>query len=523
MKIGVFGVSQLRASAHSGTVEITSAAALVMLIHWTSVCAADSPAISGTGDSPAFSEVDRIFADYALDSHVPGLVYGIVANGRLAYVRGLGVQDLESKRPVTPDTLFRIASMTKAFTALTILKLRDGAKLRLDALAETYVPELRGWKFPTQDSRRIRVRDLLNHTAGFVTDDPWGDRQTPLPEAEFSRLLREGVPFARAPATAMEYSNLDFALLGRIITNVSGHPYAETITDSLLQPLGMQSSGFFVDAAPAERRALGYRWEDDAWRLEPTMAHGAFGAMGGLQTSAIDYAKWVAYLLSAWPPRDAADAGPAMRQTVRELAEGSNFPRLRQRPGHSGANACRQAVTYGMGMWVAVDCDLGLTLSHSGGYPGYGSHVLLLSDHAVGVFAFANRTYAGPSGAVWDAAVALSKAGFLEDRAVNVSESLAGAYRTVGAIYRQGDVAASADQLAMNFLIDRDAVGWARDLVSLRKQVGDCDTTAPVTATSALEGEFTWRCAHGRVKGSVLLAPTNPPRIQSIELERRAP
>src|SRR4029077_10798856 len=247
---------------------------------------------------------------------------------------------------------------------------------------------------------RIRVRDLLNHTAGFVTDDPWGDRQTPLPEPEFSRLLREGVPFARTPETAMEYSNLGFALLGRVITNVSGQPYADTISHSLLQPLGMESSGFFVDAAPRERRALGYRWEQDAWRLEPTLAHGAFGAMGGLQTSATDYAKWVAYLLSAWPPRDAADLGPARRATVRELAQGSNFPRLRQRPGHTGEAACRQAATYGMGMWAAIDCALGLTLRTRGGHPAYGSHVLLLPYHDAGIFAFANRTYAGPSAPV---------------------------------------------------------------------------------------------------------------------------
>jgi len=514
-------VNQFQASVCARIGEVTLSAALAMLIQVTSARASDSPASSGTSELKT-SELDRIFADYALDSHIPGLVYGIVADGRLVYVRGLGVQDLESNRPVTPDTLFRIASMTKAFTALTVLKLRDDGKLQLDALAETYVPELRGWKYPTKDSPRIRVRDLLNHTAGFVTDDPWGDRQTPLPEPEFSRLLRERVPFARTPATAMEYSNLGFALLGRVVTNVSGHPYADTITHSLLQPLGMQSSGFVVDAAPRDRRALGYRWEDDAWRLEPTMAHGAFGAMGGVQTSAIDYAKWVAYLLSAWPPRDEADSGPAKRATVRELAQGSNFPRLRQRPGHTGADACRQAATYGMGMWVAVDCDLGLTLSHGGGYPGYGSHVLLLPDHGVGIFAFANRTYAGPSGAVWDAAVALSKAGFLKDRSAPVGEELASAYRTVGAIYKQSDVAAGRDQLAMNFLMDRDAAGWGRDLASLKKQVGECDTAAPVTATSTLSGEFTWRCAHGRVTGSVLLAPTHPPRIQSIQLVRKS-
>jgi CubicO group peptidase (beta-lactamase class C family) len=480
-------------------------------------------ALASSPDAATLAKIDQIFADYALDAHVPGVVYGVVADDRLVYVRGLGVQDLESKRPVSADTLFRIASMTKAFTALTILKLRDDGKLQLDALAETYVPELRGWKYPTQDSPRIRVRDLLNHTAGFVTDDPWGDRQTPLPEADFSRLLKEGVPFARTPGIAMEYSNLGFALLGRIITNVSGRPYADTIGKSLLQPLDMQSSGFVVDAAPSERRALGYRWEDDAWRLEPTMAHGAFGAMGGLQTSANDYAKWIAYLLSAWPSRDDADVGPVKRSSVRELSQGSNFPRIRQRFGHSGANACKQAATYGMGMWVAADCDLGLTLSHGGGYPGYGSHVLLMVDHGVGVFALANRTYAGPSGAVWDAAVALNDAGFLAERSVAVSADLADAYRTVGAIYSQRTVAAAGERLAMNFLMDRDAESWRRDLIDLKKKVGECETAAPVKALSSLAGDFTWRCTHGRVEGSVLLAPTKPPRIQAISLDVAAP
>ena len=288
-------------------------------------------------DAAVLVEVDRTMENYRLDAHIPGMVWGIVQDGRLVHVKGAGVQDIDTKRPVTADTLFRIASMTKAFTALSILKLRDEGKLALDAPVETYVPELRGWKYPTDDSPKIRVRELLTHTAGFVTDDPWGDRQTPLPEDDFTRLLRDGVPFTRPPATAMEYSNLGYALLGRIIANVSGQPYKDVVQRLLLTPLGMTSTGYDVAAAPAERRALGYRWEDNAWKLEPTMAHGAFGAMGGIQTSATDYAKWVAYLLSAWPPRDGADAGPVRRSSVRELAQGANFPSVRLRPGSSGA------------------------------------------------------------------------------------------------------------------------------------------------------------------------------------------
>jgi serine-type D-Ala-D-Ala carboxypeptidase/endopeptidase len=471
-----------------------------------------------------FESTDRLFDAYRLDAHIPGLVYGIVQDGRLVHVKGFGIQDLDSRRPVTADTLFRIASMTKAFTALTLLQLRDDGHVRLDALAEEYVPELRGWKYPTDDSPRIRVRDLLNHIAGFVTDDPWGDRQTALPEEQFTQMLREGVPFTRAPDSAFEYSNLGFALVGRIITNVSKRNFAETITATLLQPLGMTSSGFVADAAPRERRALGYRWEDNEWRLEPTLQPGAFGAMGGLQTSANDYARWVAFLLSAWPARDGAEAGPIRRATVRELAQGSNFPALRPRPGHTGADACREATTYGMGMIVATDCELGFTLSHSGGYPGYGSHVLLLPDRGVGIFAFANRTYAGPSPPIWDAAIAMLHAGTLvNERPTRVSQDLAKAYEAAERIYFIGDVSAVGDVLAMNFLLDHSRDSWVHELAGLKAQVGDCETSAGLVPTGALTGEFIWRCAHGRVKGRLELAPTHPPRIQQLLLSAMPP
>ena len=115
-------------------------------------------------------------------------------------------------------------------------------------------------------------------------------------------------------------------------------------------------------------------------------------------------------------------------------------------------------------------------MSHGGGYPGYGSHVLLIPTKGLGVFALTNRTYGGPSGAVWDAAAVLTKAELFKDRVLPVSEDLARAYRAVGSIYKAGSVDSSKDQLAMNFLMDRDAAGWSRDLAKLKKAVGDCDT-----------------------------------------------
>ena len=423
--------------------------ALVMILLAPAPVAAQADLAKIQASVPA---IDKIFADFQQESHAPGLTYGIVADGQLVHVRSFGVQDLEAKRPVTPETLFRIASMSKAFTALAILKLRDEGKLSLEAPAETYVPELRNWRYPTDDSRKIRVRDLLNHTSGLVTDDPWGDRQQVLSDAEFTALLHRSPPFTRAPGTAFEYSNYGYAILGRIIANVSGEPFDQYIVGNIMRPLDMASTGYDVLASPRERRAIGYRWENERWSEEPTMRHGAFGSMGGVQTSAKDYAKWIAFLLSAWPASSETDEGPVQRATVREMAEGSNYARLRQR---FGKTPVPQATAYGMGLIQTHDPDLGNTLSHGGGYPGYGSHMMLMLDHGVGIFVFTNRTYNGGSGPAWDAAVALHQAGALKGRTLTVSQSLAAAYQAAGAVYRTGDLAPARSLLAMNFLMDR--------------------------------------------------------------------
>jgi CubicO group peptidase (beta-lactamase class C family) len=248
------------------------------------------------------------------------------------------------------------------------------------------------------------------------------------------------------------------------------------------------------------------------------MARGAFGAMGGVETSASDYARWIAFLLSAWPPRDDPEAGPVRRASVRELAEGLNFPRFLDRPGY-GPDQCRMADVYGMGLRVATDCEMGLTLSHGGGYPGYGSYMLLLPERGTGIFAFTNGTYAAPLPPIWDTALELSRAGAAPVRAWPVSESLAEAYRAAGAIYRAGNVEAAGPLLAMNFLMDRTSANWARDLAGMKRLLGECRTESPITATGALEGRFNWACEHGRINGELLLAPTRPAGIQELRLE----
>src|SRR5581483_3026730 len=103
------------------------------------------------------------------------------------------------------------------------------------------------------------------------------------------------------------------------VSNVAGRPYDAYVTDSILKPLGMSSTTLHVSQVPPPRLALGYRWEDERWKPEPLLPHGAFGSMGGMLTSVRDLSRYVALFLSAWPPRDDPEAGPVRRASLREM------------------------------------------------------------------------------------------------------------------------------------------------------------------------------------------------------------
>jgi D-alanyl-D-alanine-carboxypeptidase/D-alanyl-D-alanine-endopeptidase len=468
---------------------------------------AAQPAPTAAAAESTYAAIDADFERWRIANHVPGMVWGVVAGGRLVHVKALGQQSVGAgARPVSADTGFRIASMSKAFTAHAILRLRDEGRLRLDDPVWKYIPEVKSW------GADITVADLLHHTAGFVTDDPWGDRQQPMAEAEFTRLLKAGVPRTAVRGTRFEYSNLGYAMLGRVISNVTGMNFSRYIAARVFTPLGMASTTYENADVPIERRAIGYRWEDNAWRAEPYMAHGTFGAMGGITTSANDYARWLAFLLSGWPAGEAK--GPAT--TIRAMQYGGGLPQLRSRPG-TLRSECKLAAVYAAGLIAGQDCALGQVLYHGGGFPGYGSHMLLMPDAGVAVFAMTNKTYTGASGMVWDAATRLGEAGLIRPRGLPASSALTAAYGNVRMLWNAGNLQAlPAKALAMNFLLDRDSAHWQSDLAARKAQAGDCDTTAAIVPTGALSGEFRWTCTNGTISGSMLLAPTKAPSIQSL-------
>jgi CubicO group peptidase (beta-lactamase class C family) len=470
----------------------------------------------------AYDAVDRIFKDFAERSHVPGAAWGIVIDGELAHAGVYGVRDTSSKTPVDRDTVFRIASMTKSFTAMAILKLRDEGKLSLDDPAEKYVPELKGLKYPTSDSPRITVRHLLSHSEGFPEDNPWGDRQLADSDEQMSAMIRAGIPFSNAPGIAYEYSNFGFAILGRIVSTVAGEPYENYVAANILRPLGMTATTLHPSKVPPSRLALGYRWEDNRWKEEPQLAHGSFGAMGGMLTSVTDLSKYVAAFLSAWPPRDGAETLPIRRSSLREMQQSWRPSAARVTRDAAGATQLNVG-SYAFGLNVTQTCDFRLMIAHGGGLPGFGSTMRWLPEHGVGIIAFGNLTYTGWTPAAMNAFEELRKTGGLQPRMPQPSTDLVSARDAVSQLIIRWDDQAADRVAAANLFLDRAKERRRAEIAELRQQVGACQMPDRFdTVENALRGDWSMTCERGKLQVAITLAPTTPPTVQYLSV-RQAP
>lgn len=468
--------------------------------------------------SAAFAEIDRVFADFAVRQHVPGAVWGIVVDGELAHTGTHGFRDLATKSPVTADTVFRIASMTKSFTAMAILKLRDEGKLALDDPAERYVPELKGLTYPTKDSPRITIRHLLSHAEGFPEDNPWGDQQLSRTDQEMADMMRRGIPFSNAPGLAYEYSNYGFAILGRIVSNVSGRPYREYVAANILRPLGMQATTLEPQEVPKDRLALGYRWEDNRWKDEPLLPDGAFGSMGGMLTSIRDLSRYVGAFLAAWPPRDDPENGPVRRASLREMQQVSR-PRLAfaGRDRTTGATQLNSG-GYGFGLGITQTCAFDHIVAHSGGLPGFGSIMRWLPDYGVGIIAFGNLTYTG-WGRTTDLAIEqLAKTGGLQRRAVTPSPALVQAREAVTTLVLNWDDTLADRIAAENLFLDVAKERRRQEIAGVREKVGACQPGGPFDVENALRGQWAMTCERGKLRVAITLAPTNPPTVQFLQV-----
>jgi CubicO group peptidase (beta-lactamase class C family) len=474
-------------------------------------------------------QVEQLVDLFAADGGPPGLAYGIVQDGRLVHSGGRGVCWADGP---TPDagTVFRIASMTKSFTAAAVLLLRDQGRLRLDDEVVLHVPEAAGLRPPTDDAPPLTLRSLLTMTAGLPTDDPWGDRQQDLPADGFAELLRGGLSFAWTPGTAYEYSNLGYALLGRAITAAAGVPYRELVTSRLLGPLGMASTGFAAEQFPARRLAVGHRPDAAGWQPVPFAGYGAFAPMGGLFSSVQDLARWVAGYTDAYPPRDGPNGDhPLSRATRREQQQPHRTVQAGLAWQSMAAHPVVRAVAYGFGLLVELDPALGELVSHSGGYPGFGSHMRWHPSSGLGVIVLGNATYVpasrlaarildqvllprrirppgrpGTSAAASEAMVTATLAA-----ASDVNRLIAG-----------WDDALAERLLADNVDQDEPLRQRRRQVEELSSSLGPLVTDRSAGLTSLSPAHLAWwlRGPGGRVRVEIRMTPHRPPRVQTLRL-----
>jgi CubicO group peptidase (beta-lactamase class C family) len=467
----------------------------------------------------ALPEVDQIFRDYAAERKIPGMVWGVVIDGRLAHVASAGVRDRSSNAPITAGTDFRIASMTKSFTVLAILKLRDEGKLSLEDPVSKWLPEFARMELPTRDTAPLRIRQLLSHSSGLPEDNPWGDQQLSASDADLTQWLRRGIPFSTPPGTRYEYSNYAFGLLGRIVTKASGMPYEKYVRTEILAKLHMDASTFEPSQVAAANRAVGYRLQPDGtYAEEPPLPQGAFGSAGGLLTTATDLGKYVAFHLSAWPPRDEADTGPVRRSSVREMSHMWTPSNLTV--GRSAGALLGAETGYGYGLRISTDCRFEHIVGHGGGLPGFGSYMAWLPDYGVGMFAMATLTYVGPSEPINQAWDVLLKTGGLQKREWPASPILSEMRGHIVNLWKSWDDAEAKQIASMNLFLDAPVVQRRAEIAELKKQVGECSASGPVIPENWLRGQFNMTCAKGTVGVFYTLAPTQPPAVQYLAFRK---
>lgn len=461
--------------------------------------------------------VDSIIVQHAERSHIPGLVYGIVLNGKMIHTGFNGVSDISKNIPVNNNTAFRIASMTKSFTTMAILILRDQGKLSLDEPASKYIPEMAGLKYLTADAPQITIRDLMTHRAGFPEDNPYGDRQLSDTDEELLELIGKGPSFSNVAGIRYEYSNLGISLLGLIIRNISGRSYQQFIAENIFKPLGMEHTYWEYSKVPPGELAHGYRWINNTFREEELLHDGAWGAMGGLLTTIDDFTKYMSFHLSAWPPRNGEESGPLKRSSVREMHQLWNIDGVNADFKYPTGRPCAIAGGYGFGLGVMKDCQGRTYVGHGGGLPGFGSHWRILPEYGLGVAVFSNRTYAGWGGItlqVLDTLVTLTgmkphtvSSAILEERKNELLKFLPN--------WKEAE---NSTLFAENFFPDNPIDTLRKVTTGLFSKAGNIRKVSAMTPLNNLRGHFDIEGEHSTLRVFFTLSPESDPKIQAFNI-----
>jgi CubicO group peptidase (beta-lactamase class C family) len=287
--------------------------------------------------------LNRIIADRQSKHRVPGIAAAVARSGGLVWSGATGAADLGTGEPPGPDTQFLVASISKTFTAVLIMGLRDAGRLSLDDPLETYVPESK--------HAGITIRQLLSHVSGMQRE-PVGDVWEQLTFPSLDELLagwNEAERIGR-PHDLWHYSNLAYSILGEVVARVDGRPWTQALQARILDPLGMRRTTLGL----AGTAATGYYVPpfSDVPVTEPVLDIGAMAACGGLASTTTDLAAWTMFLAEG---NDEVLA----KATLDEMCQVQTI-----------ADPDRWSLGWGLGLMLVRIGDR-VYAGHTGGMPGH--------------------------------------------------------------------------------------------------------------------------------------------------------
>jgi len=297
----------------------------------------------------------------------PGLAVLVAQDGKILFEKGCGLADREYDVPVSPQTTFRIGSITKTFTAAAILKLQEEGRLSVDDKLSKYIPD-----FPRGDE--VTLRHLLTHTSGIrdFTDKPDFDRR--VTSATTTAAVIEEMkkdPYDFDPGGKWSYDNSGYILLGYIVEKVSGQTYGDFLRANFFQPLGMTNTGVCRAELGLPHEALGYSLGPNGFARAPNWDMSWFGGAGALYSTVEDLNRWIEGLHQG-RVLDAASLKAALTPT-----------KTKENEGEEGG------IGYGFGVNFGRYRGLG-EIWHTGGVDGFVSCLLRVPDKKFTVVTLAN-------------------------------------------------------------------------------------------------------------------------------------
>lgn len=324
----------------------------------------------------------------------PGLAVLVRRDGKMVFERGYGVRDLRTKAAIDAKTNFRLASVTKQFTAMAVMLLVHDKRLKYETTLGEIFPE-----FP-EYGRKITVRQLLNHTSGLPEYEelmgaakkvkgPIWSAEKQIQDAEVLELLEKESKGKFAPGTKWEYSNSGYVTLGIIVAKISGKSYGEFLRERIFAPLGMKNTIVFREEKnEVANRAFGHSKEGDTFRETDQSSTSATQGDGGVYSNLEDLGKWDDALRN-YTLLSAAEMKPAL--------EAENFVGAGNAvlPDDAPAALHGVPVEYGFG-WFLDPYKGHARMWHYGDTMGFKTAIQRFPKDGVTVIVLCNRTDLDP-------------------------------------------------------------------------------------------------------------------------------